>query len=213
MKNIRTIGLIGYGDLGVQFQKMIIGDSKEEVKFLFFDDKKHELSPESVSPFYGYRENDDPEVEYIVCLGYHHLKLKREIIAELKGSGRKLYSLIHSTAYISKSAKIGDGVAIYPLCNVDEGCVIEDGVLLNNSSVVSHDTLIGNSSYFGAGVIISGMVRIGECTFIGSGTATANSLSIGSYCKIGVGSVITKSIPDDTQGVGNPFRSVSILLK
>ena len=210
---MKTIGLIGYGALGVQFEKMIRGDSTEEVKFVYFDDIKHKENPGLVAPFYGYRDNPDLEIEYMVCLGYHHLKLKREIFAELRLTGRKLYNLIHSTAYISKTAKLGGGIVIYPMCNVDEEVILEDGVLLNNSSIVSHNSVVGKSSYFGAAVVVSGMVEIGECTFIGSGTVTANNLTIGSGCVIGAGSVVTKSIPDNAKGVGNPFRSATISLQ
>ncbi len=210
---MRTIGLIGYGALGVQFEKMILGDSTKAVKFVYFDDIKHKENPGLVAPFYSYRDNPDVSIEYMVCLGYHHLKLKREILAELKLSGRKLYNLIHSTAYVSKTAKLGAGIVIYPKCNVDEEVVLEDGVLLNNSSVVSHNSFVGKSSYFGAAVVISGVVEIGECTFIGSGTVTANNLTIGSGCVIGAGSVITKSVPDNVKGVGNPFRFATINLQ
>lgn len=210
---LKTIGLIGYGALGVQFEKMILGDSTEEVKFVYFDDIKHQENPVLVAPFYGYRDNSDSNIEYMVCLGYHHLKLKREIFAELRSTGKKLYNLIHSSAYISKTAKLGSGIVIYPLCNVDEEVILEDGVLLNNSSVVSHNSIVGKSSYFGAAVVISGVVEIGECTFIGSGTVTANNISIGSECVIGAGSVITKNVPDNVKGVGNPFRFASISLQ
>ena len=35
---------------------------------------------------------------------------------------------------------LGKGIVIYPMCNIDQGVILKDGTLLNNSVTVSHDS-------------------------------------------------------------------------
>jgi acetyltransferase-like isoleucine patch superfamily enzyme len=38
-------------------------------------------------------------------------------------------------------------------------------------------------------------------------------VSIGDRCRLGIGSVVTRSLPEDTQGLGNPFQERRFDLK
>jgi sugar O-acyltransferase (sialic acid O-acetyltransferase NeuD family) len=209
---MKKVGLIGFGALGRQIRGFIEDHTEEDVEFVIFDDVLNNEDPSQAYPFNGYREYKSEEIAYLVCIGYHHLELKKKIISELQELNKELLTFVHPTAFVNKSAKIGKGVVIYPMCNIDRNCVLEEGVLVNNSCVVSHDTTIKNSSYLGVGVIISGQVEVGECSFLGSGVSTTNGIRIGEKCVVGVGSVLTKDIPGGTTGIGNPFKIINIRL-
>lgn len=206
---MEKIGLIGFGDLGKQVKCLIEEDFNRNFEFVLFDDNLRFSKKNKTYPFCFYEEYQD-NIQFIVCLGYKHLNYKMEIIRKLKKKRSKLYNFVHSTSYISKSAKIGEGVIIFPGCNIDLNCKINDGVLLNNSVTISHDTIIGSSCFLAPGVTISGNVKIRECCFIGTNTAVADGVTIGKNCKIGIGSVITHNISNKVEGIGNPFKIKNI---
>jgi sugar O-acyltransferase (sialic acid O-acetyltransferase NeuD family) len=134
------------------------------------------------------------------------LILKNKIISKLHHERRRIHTFIHNSSHVCHTAKIGRGVIIYPMSNIDMGAIVHDGVLINNSVIVSHETTIGQCSYISPGVVFSGKVKVGENCFIGSGTVFANNVTIGNNVMIGIGSVVTKNIPDNTHAIGNPLR-------
>jgi sugar O-acyltransferase (sialic acid O-acetyltransferase NeuD family) len=194
---------LGFGDLG----KQILGFLQEKEAILeahYFDDNFISTS-NFYFPFNAYIDNL-LNYEWIISLGYNNLILKQEIIKKILNFNGKLTTIIHDTSYISPRAKILQGVIIYPMCNIDKGVLIEEGVILNNSVIVSHDSRIGRASYVGPGVVISGNCIIGKSVFIGSGSVISNGIEIGDNSIIGIGSVVIKNIKSNSNGIGNPFK-------
>ena len=178
---------------------------------IIFDD--YYESEDSKSYPFEYLDPAFEDYSFLVCLGYHHLPKKKEIINDLKSSGRALLTIIHPTAHISDLSTIEDGVVIYPMCNIDMNVHIESGCILHNSVVVSHDSKLGACNYLSPGVIISGNVAIGQSNFMGSGTILSNDLTIGDNCQLGIGSIVTEDLPDNAVVIGNPLKHLSNRLK
>ncbi len=201
-----NIGLIGYGALGVQIENILfeIGIKKDQI--IYFDDFIPKRN--NVFSFNSYLKKQFEDVCFIVCLGYKHLALKKEILGKLLDNGRNLYQLIHKTSYVNATSSIGKGVVIYPNCNIDYKVIINDGALINNSVTISHESKIGSSTYIAPGVIVNGNVNIGECSFIGSGTIISNNINIGKNAVVGISSCITNSLPDNIKCIGNPLRII-----
>ena len=206
------IAIIGYGELGRQFHDFLsTGNSNA---FLYFDDKLFGTNKDSeVFPFKSYLTGAFENEEFYVALGYHHLKEKLNIIDQLISLNRKLPFFKHPSGFIDRSATVGYGSFIYPMCTIDRNVEIGNGVLLNNSVCISHDSRIGNGSYISPGVIVSGNVEIGERTFIGSGAVISNNIKIGSDATIGIGSVVTKDVPNGYSTLGNPAKIFEQKLK
>ena len=81
---------------------------------------------------------------------------------------------------------------------VNSGCFIKDGVIINSSATIEHDTTIEEYSHICPGVTISGHVKIGSFCLLGSGTCIHPSISIGNNVKAGVGSKIYCNINNNT---------------
>ena len=203
---------IGFGVLGKQIQSFINEFEKPE-QSVFFDDLLHEQKAPNSFPFQHYMNAEFSDFAFYVCLGYRHLPLKNKISKELIKSGRNLPSFIHPSVYIAPSSTVEKGCILYPKSTIDMEVKIEQGALLNNSVIVSHNSIIGSCCYLSPGIIISGNVQVGENSFLGSGTIVSNNISIGSNSVIGVGSVLTRSIPENTNGIGSPFRILNHPLK
>ncbi len=160
-----------------------------------------------VLPFDQHLGDAHADREFYLGLGYHQIPRKRAVLHALKGKGRKLPPLVHPAAYVHPSSKIGDGCVIYPGAVVGPNCVLEGGVLLNTGVNLAHDVVIGEASYLSPSVTLSGFCRIGAECFLGTGTLVSNDLAVGDRCVLGIGTVVTHALPDDTQGLGNPFQA------
>lgn len=196
---------VGFGDLGKQFFNLINPSNSDEV--IYFDDNL-EIDFIKTFPFNFYEDNCFDEFSFVVSLGYKHLEIKNRIINNLTINKRNIHTCIHNSAHVCKTATIGNGVMIYPLACIDFQVHIDDGVLINNNVVISHESKIGRCTYISPGVILSGKVTIGENCFVGSGSIISNDVSIGENVFIGIGSVVTRNINDNAYVIGNPLRKL-----
>lgn len=197
--------IVGFGELGKQYYNFLKED-KSYPDFIFFDDLAKDNNKENVFSFTDHLLDNFSDTAFFVSLGYKHLELKFRLLMKLKQINRITPSFIHRSCFVSNSAFVSDGVFVYPLCNIDKNVNLGLGTLLNNSVIVSHDSVIGNCCYLSPGVVVSGNVKIGDFAFIGSGSIISNNVSIGKNVNIGIGSVITKDIPDNSIVIGNPMR-------
>jgi sugar O-acyltransferase (sialic acid O-acetyltransferase NeuD family) len=204
---MRKIAYVGAGRLARQFasylEPILVRGSFQS---LYFGQPAEADDGITVVPFERYLDNEFSGFEFHVALGYRQIARKRAVVGQLRTKGRALPSLIHSTAFVHPSSTLGVGCAIYPGVVIGPNCTVGDGALLNTAVVLAHDVVVGEASYLSPSVTVSGCSRIGAECFLGTGTLVSNDLSIGVRCRLGIGSVVTHSLPDDTQGLGNPFQ-------
>jgi len=62
--------------------------------------------------------------------------------------------MIHPTAVVAQSAKVGSNVVIGPYTVIDEGAVIGDNTVLDTHVVIGKDTIIGKNNRIFAGTVI-----------------------------------------------------------
>lgn len=209
----KTIAFIGFGELGIQIYNILLESNISFSSIIVFDDKVHQdnkyIFIDKVYPFKNYKNTKFSECNFVVALGYRHLELKHKIIQELQHNNSILPNIIHKSSFVSRTAKLGQGNIIYPMCNIDIMVKIGDGNIFNNSSVISHDNEIGNANFFAPGFISSGKITIGNYNFFGAGSILSNGLDIQNKNIIGIGSVITKNIDSNSSYIGNPMIKLS----
>lgn len=199
------VGLIGFGSVGKQLYNTLIyeGFNKEDI-YIFADDVDYSL-PNNFR-FWDFKQSRFNGLHFIPTLGYLSKGLKMEILSFLISNDFKMFSFVHPSAFVSKGAKIGRGVIIYPHCNIDQGVEIGDGSIVLNSAIIAHDTIIGKCVYIAPGVCLSGFIHLGDLCFVGSSSVVTNNVQIGKNVTIAVGTCITKNIPENSFAIGNPFK-------
>ena len=129
---------------------------------------------------------------------------KGAIIYKLDLPLNRFETIVHPTANLSSTARLGLGSVIYQHVTITRNVQIGNHVLVLPSAVVSHDDIIGDYTIINAGVCISGEVKVGKSCYIGTNSAIKENVIIGDYCLIGMGSVVLHDIPDNSVVVGNP---------
>ena len=208
---MKTIGIVGYGELGRQIESFLTA-SKNDFDFIFFDDAGFEKGTSNISPFSDLLDSRFSQIEYVICLGYQHLQMKRSIVNKLIENNRRLFSYIHPTAIIDSSSVIGEGTIVYPNVVLDKNVTIGKGCLLNLSVTIAHDSIIGDCCFLAPSVTLSGFVQLGSMVFLGTGVNIANGIIIDDSVVCGIGTVVTRNIPQGQFVIGNPQRTVKNII-
>jgi sugar O-acyltransferase (sialic acid O-acetyltransferase NeuD family) len=118
----------------------------------------------------------------------------------------RFQTLVHPTATVARSAKLGRGVVLFQHVTVGVGAVLGDHAIVLPSSVVSHDCVVGAQTCIAAGVRISGDVRIDDACYLGSGASIRGGVRIGTGSLVGIGSVVLADVDPDTVVAGVPAK-------
>jgi len=138
----------------------------------------------------------------IVCNG--DPEVRERLLADAAGRGLEMRSLVHPSAIVSPTAKIGRGTIICPLVFVGPFATIDDNVLVNVHATIGHDVALGASSVISPGAQLNGFAQVGRSAFIGAGAVMHPRAVLGAYSKLSAGSVLTKVVGDGYIMHGNP---------
>lgn len=149
------------------------------------------------------------EVELVLGLGMIQPSPWREkIFNHFRGMGYQFKSIIHRSAIIAPSVKLGQGVQIMAGAIVQTNTTIADNTIINTGTLIDHDCQIGPQIHIAPGTRISGNVHIQEGTHIGTGATIIQGVHIGANCLIGAGAVVVKNIKNNVKALGVPAKEV-----
>ena len=154
---------------------------------------------------------DLPKCPVIIAIGDN--KIRANLQKKVESAGFEVISLVHKTAVISPSAKIGKGTVIMPNALVNADAIIGDGVILNSACVIEHDCKIGKFAHISPNSALAGGVEVGEFTHIGIGSSIIQKIKIGKNSIIGAGSVVINEIDENCVAVGVPAKIIKRNLK
>ena len=81
-------------------------------------------------------------------------KLRKKIFDTAKENGYKMPTLIHPEAYVSESAKLGEGIIVEPKAIVNSNVTVGEGCIISVGAIVDHDAKIGDYAHVNAGTIV-----------------------------------------------------------
>lgn len=146
--------------------------------------------------------------DYHFILGIGDNAARQRIASIIIQKGESLASVIHPSAGISSTAKIGAGFFGSRNISVNALSVIGNYAILNTGCIVEHGCILGEAVHIAPGAVLAGDVRIGDRSFIGANAVVKQGITIGKDVVIGAGTVVITDIPDDTRYVGNPARQI-----
>lgn len=144
--------------------------------------------------------------DYFIAIGDG--KIREKIFDKIEKSNLEIVSLIHPSAVIASSAKIGKGTivaagaVINPDSNIGKGCII------NTSSSVDHDVIIKDFSHIAPGAHLAGTVFVDKYTWVGAGAVIKNNIKITVDCMIGAGTIVVSDINESGTYIGVPAKKI-----
>jgi acetyltransferase EpsM len=104
-------------------------------------------------------------------------------------------TLIHPKAFVEPSARLTDGVQVFPHAYVGSDADVGFGVIVNTGSVVSHDCRLEAYANVAPGALLAGGVIVGEGALIGMGVTVNLNVKIGAGARVGNSAVIKQDVP------------------
>ena len=131
--------------------------------------------------------------------GIGDYKVRLDVFHILAKAGFVCPAIVHPSAHIDPSARLGAGVLVLAQSYVSGNATVGMGTLINNSVVVSHDCVLGVCTNLSPGALIAGDVIIEDYSQLGMNATVNIGVRIGKECLIGNGTTIKKDVPARTR--------------
>lgn len=102
-------------------------------------------------------------------VGIGNNKIRGELMEQLEKAGFTLPVLIHPTAYVSRTARIGRGTIVEPKAIVNAHTRVEAGCILSVGAIVDHDVSVDMCCHVNAGAIVKAGAKIDAYTKLEAG--------------------------------------------
>lgn len=207
----KEISIIGSGTYGeVIFELAVL--LGYEVSAFYDDNKsKHGEVINSV-PIFGAIDLHKIDIDgknFVVAIGANDVRTK--FSKQIIDRGGKLPTLIHPSAIVSSSAKIGKGCILHANSFVWTNVVIEDYSIISVNSNVAHHSILRQGCFVSTGCNIGASMELGKNSFIGMGATLMTGIeSVGEWSIVGAGSVVIRNVPEFATVAGNPAKTIKI---
>jgi sugar O-acyltransferase (sialic acid O-acetyltransferase NeuD family) len=147
-----------------------------------------------------------PDAQVVCLIGSERSHRRRGAIIDRLGlPDDRFATVIHPAAIVSRLARIGAGSVILAGAQVS-GATIGKHVIVLPQSVIHHDSVIGDMTLIGTGVVVAGHVRVGRSCYLGSGSTIKNGVALGDGALVGMAANVIRDVEPGATVVGNPAR-------
>lgn len=137
-------------------------------RICFLDDS----STDAIGICAEYQNFKEINTEYYPAFGNNVFRL--EWMKKLQQDGCTITTIIHPSAYVSPTAKLGVGSVIMPGAIVNTGTVVKEGCIINCGAIVDHDCVLGEGVHVCLGAIVKAENSIPAFTKIEAGQIVMN---------------------------------------
>ena len=201
MKNIVVIGASGHAAEINEYLIALNSSSPFPVVKIegFIDDDPRSYKQYVFSaPYLGSINDHIIRKDYYYLMGIANIRYRRTIIEKFQIAGAQFMTLVHPTAYVSESAKIGTGSILGPHVNIGPNVCVGKFTLINSRCSLGHDTTIGDFNFISPNVCFSGFTTVGEENLFGINSATLPGITIGNQNRVEAGMILHKDIGNET---------------
>ena len=135
-----------------------------------------------------------------------NVKRRKKVVKRILSKGGKFINLIHPTAIISPSVRLGIGVAIKSYCVISSEVVIGDFTYLQSSVIMGHDVKIGKYCQINSFSFFAGYANTGDCVTVNAGAKLIQNVKVEEEAVVGMGSVVLSKVKRGTTVFGIPAK-------
>ena len=157
--NLLIVGAGGHGKVVKE-----VAESLGIYDKIDFVDDKAEGAVGKVSDLKELRK--DYEAAFV---GIGNNQLRKEVLTKLQVYGYHIPVLVHSTAYISPSAKLSRGTIVEPKAIVNANSVVKEGCIISVGAIVDHDVVLEQCVHVNAGAICKAGSTVAETVKLEAG--------------------------------------------
>jgi acetyltransferase EpsM len=133
---------------------------------------------------------------------------RRDYVEQVAGLGVEFATLVHRSAVVAPSARLGAGCIVSPGVVIGAHTVIGEHVILNRGVLVGHHTRVGSCVTLSPAANIAGCAEIGDGAYVGMGATVVDRRTVGAGALVAAGAVVVRDVPDAVRVQGVPARAV-----
>ncbi len=149
----------------------------------------------------------NPGVWAVVAVGKPHLRLQIAQRMQQARPGSQFATLVHPTAWVASTAKIGEGGLVFAQSCVSDHVSVGSHASINLACTISHDSALGDFVSLGPGVNLCGGVSVANGCELGAGCTVIPNVKVGPGVTVGAGAVVTSALAPGVTAVGVPARA------
>lgn len=189
----------GFGKIAIDIMKKVPGVYVYGIIDINYPDKKDAMG----IPVIG--NNDD--LDRLLKEGYNKIfnavgfknkaHWRKAPYMMLKEKGFECPNIIHPSAQIEETARLGEGNLVCAGAIIGSEAVVGSNCIINAGTIISHDCIISDHCHIASGAVLAGAVTIGENTLIGQNCTIYSDVKIGKNVVIQNGCSIFKNVKDN----------------
>lgn len=144
---------------------------------------------------------------FVVAVGDN--RTRAQCFASALGNGLAPTTLVHPTAVIATSARIGCGTVVMPGVIINASAVIGENCIINSGAVVEHDCRVDAHVHISPRAVLGGGVTVEPLAHIGIGAVVLQGATVGEESIVGAGAVVLRAAPARCTVVGVPAKALS----
>jgi sugar O-acyltransferase (sialic acid O-acetyltransferase NeuD family) len=147
------------------------------------------------------------DVELAVAVGsIAASKLRKMLYDNGTRLGFRFAEIIHPSAIVDRTAKLGYAAQIMAGAIVQAGAEIGQNVIVNSGAIIEHGCRIGDHVHVASGAVTGGEVTVGTCSHVGAGAVVLQGCIIGEFATIGASACVTRDVVGGLTVIGIPAR-------
>ena len=134
-----------------------------------------------------------PNDQFVIGIGT--VATKARVVNTLREKKATFYSLVHPTAIVCPSARLGVGAVLCPFTVVSADVQIGDFTMMNLYSSAGHDAKIGDFCVLSPYATLNGGVVLEDRVFLGTHATVLAQKTIGVDAQVSAGGLVVRDIP------------------
>ena len=210
MPDLVIVGAGGFGREVYQWARAAFDPGSHRIKG-FLSNRPDDLAGKGIdAPLLG-----DPD-SYAVAAGDRFLaavgspSVRRALVERLAARGARFETLVHPTAVVAPTARIGEGVVLCPFATVSDAVILGDFAMLNFYASAGHDARIGRYATLSPYATVNGFAALGDGVFLGSHATVTAGRMLGDGARVSANVAVHADVPARTLVYGPPAKQASI---
>ena len=135
---------------------------------------------------------------------------RKKVFNNIKALGLTVVNVIHPSAIISKTVKLGEGIILFPGVILNTDVKVGDNTIIATGSTIDHETILGNHVLVSAGVTVGANTIIEDNVLLALGSKVISGVKIKKNVLVGAGAAVVNDIQENKKVLGVPAKERNV---